>query len=206
MSHFIATARACARRLSFRIPTSNVSSLSGSVERHHSLYIPQRLRLLPSRARQLSQLVSSASPSRAAQRSQATSFSYPLQVNTRLSSSLTTEQYHHLADAWMEAMFDTFEDLIDRDQRGSDYDVSYSDGVLTLKLAEFGTYVINKQTPNKQIWLSSPVSGPKRFDWIDDQQAWVYSHDNVALDTRLTTELEKVFGKDIDFSSHLHLH
>ena len=27
-----------------------------------------------------------------------------------------------------------------------------------------GTYVINKQTPNKQIWLSSPISGPKRYD------------------------------------------
>ena len=26
--------------------------------------------------------------------------------------------------------------------------------------------MINKQPPNKQIWLSSPVSGPKRFDWV----------------------------------------
>lgn len=29
--------------------------------------------------------------------------------------------------------------------------------VLTLKLGSLGTYVINKQTPNRQIWLSSPV-------------------------------------------------
>lgn len=29
--------------------------------------------------------------------------------------------------------------------------------VLTLKLGELGTYVLNKQTPNRQIWLSSPV-------------------------------------------------
>ena len=29
-------------------------------------------------------------------------------------------------------------------------------GVLTLKLGSKGTYVINKQPPNKQIWLSSP--------------------------------------------------
>ena len=29
-------------------------------------------------------------------------------------------------------------------------------GVLTLALGEKGTYVINKQPPNKQIWLSSP--------------------------------------------------
>jgi len=30
-------------------------------------------------------------------------------------------------------------------------------GVLTLKLGEHGTYIINKQPPNKQIWLSSPT-------------------------------------------------
>ena len=38
-------------------------------------------------------------------------------------------------------------------------------GVLTVRLGELGTYVINKQTPNRQIWMSSPVSGPMRYDW-----------------------------------------
>jgi len=37
---------------------------------------------------------------------------------------------------------------------------------LTLTHPSKGTYVLNKQPPNKQIWLSSPVSGPKRFDWV----------------------------------------
>lgn len=26
--------------------------------------------------------------------------------------------------------------------------------------------MLNKQPPNKQVWLSSPISGPKRFDWV----------------------------------------
>ncbi len=30
-------------------------------------------------------------------------------------------------------------------------------GVLTVKLGKLGTYVINKQTPNRQIWWSSPI-------------------------------------------------
>ena len=30
-------------------------------------------------------------------------------------------------------------------------------GVLTIKLGPKGTYVINKQTPNRQMWLSSPL-------------------------------------------------
>ena len=38
--------------------------------------------------------------------------------------------------------------------------------MLTLVLPPAGTYVLNKQPPNKQIWLSSPISGPKRYDWV----------------------------------------
>ncbi len=40
-------------------------------------------------------------------------------------------------------------------------------GVLTLCFPPSGTYVLNKQPPNRQIWLSSPVSGPKRFDYVE---------------------------------------
>jgi len=46
-------------------------------------------------------------------------------------------------------------------------------GVLTLTYGDVGRYVINKQPPNKQIWLSSPVSGPSRYDYVvmgDSQQ------------------------------------
>ncbi|EGD73311.1 hypothetical protein PTSG_05027 [Salpingoeca rosetta] len=76
----------------------------------------------------------------------------------RLSSTLTTPEYHKLADAWLDAMHDTFEDLIDGATGSENYDVSLSNGVLTLALDEHGTYVINKQTPNKQIWFSSPTT------------------------------------------------
>lgn len=35
--------------------------------------------------------------------------------------------------------------------------IAFQNEVLTLKLGNLGTYVINKQTPNRQIWMSSPV-------------------------------------------------
>ncbi len=38
-----------------------------------------------------------------------------------------------------------------------DADAELSQGVLNLKLGSIGAYVINKQAPNKQIWVSSPV-------------------------------------------------
>lgn len=38
-----------------------------------------------------------------------------------------------------------------------EWEVEYSQGVLTLKVPPRGTYVLNKQPANKQIWLSSPT-------------------------------------------------
>lgn len=76
--------------------------------------------------------------------------------------------------------------------------VQFQDGVLTVKLgSQFGTYVINRQTPNRQIWLSSPTSGPKRYDYIDD--SWIYKHDGVSLHQLLQNELEKITSVDVDF-------
>jgi len=35
-----------------------------------------------------------------------------------------------------------------------DYDVTYAQGVLTVELGDdLGTYVLNKQSPNRQLWL-----------------------------------------------------
>ncbi|KAI3658284.1 hypothetical protein MP638_000375 [Amoeboaphelidium occidentale] len=59
-------------------------------------------------------------------------------------------------------------------ERLAGFDVDYSQGVLTLKLGpEHGTFVINKQPANKQIWFSSPLSGPKRFEYDSDLKQWV---------------------------------
>lgn len=45
--------------------------------------------------------------------------------------------------------------------------MEFSAGVLTVYIDGKGTWVINKQPPNRQIWLSSPISGPRRFDWVE---------------------------------------
>lgn len=69
---------------------------------------------------------------------------------------------------------------------------------MTIKLgAQFGTYVINRQTPNRQIWLSSPSSGPKRYDYINDN--WIYKHDGVSLHELLQNELQNLTSVDVGF-------
>ncbi|PNJ81434.1 FXN isoform 5, partial [Pongo abelii] len=91
-----------------------------------------------------------------------------------------------------ECLFDEFEEIRNFGPPRS--------GVLTVKLGgDLGTYVINKQTPNKQIWLSSPSSGPKRYDWTGKN--WVYSHDGVSLHELLAAELTKALKTKLDLSS-----
>ncbi|CAI6009919.1 unnamed protein product [Closterium sp. NIES-65] len=60
-------------------------------------------------------------------------------------------------------------------------------GVLTLRLGQHGIFVINKQAPNRQIWLSSPQSGPARFDWLPGQ-GWVYRRTGTELMSLLQTD------------------
>jgi len=88
-------------------------------------------------------------------------------------------------------------------------EAEFSAGVLTITHPKNGTYVLNKQPPNRQIWLSSPVSGPKRYDWVipsssqdhkedstidggDDGSTggkWIYLRDGSGLSELLKKEL-----------------
>ncbi|KAL1898668.1 Mitochondrial matrix iron chaperone [Ceratocystis pirilliformis] len=105
---------------------------------------------------------------------------------------LSDQKYHELADEYLENVCTKYEDLQDMRE---DVDVEYAGGVLTIKFARVGTYVINKQPPNKQIWLSSPISGPKRYDFVADKSHpdggnWVYLRDGSSMDGLLLAEME----------------
>lgn len=80
----------------------------------------------------------------------------------------------------------------------------FQNGVLTINLVNHGTYVINRQTPNKQIWLSSPISGPKRYDYVVDGDFWWYKHENCTLHELLKSELTELFKETIHLSNCAH--
>ncbi|PKC74565.1 Frataxin [Rhizophagus irregularis] len=114
-------------------------------------------------------------------------------------SDLSQDTYHRLSEIALEYLLEYFENLDDR-LNISAFDVEYSSGVLTLKCGTSGVYVLNKQPPNKQIWLSSPISGPKRYDFDSKHKKWFYHRDNSTLDGLLNEELSTVFGAKIDIS------
>ncbi|CCM02205.1 uncharacterized protein FIBRA_04285 [Fibroporia radiculosa] len=123
----------------------------------------------------------------------------------------------------MDRLLESLEEILDG-LNDPEYEVEYSSGVLTLKLGGKGTYVINKQPPNKQIWLSSPFrwvlgtadgfrtvlplaalltlthsccSGPKRYDYSEAQDDWVYNRDGHMMGDLLNRELSNILGAEI---------
>lgn len=108
---------------------------------------------------------------------------------------ISDSQYCQIADNYLEDLSDSLEEL------GESYpqiDVELTQGVMSLTVAPGKTYVINKQPPNKQIWLSSPISGPKRYDLIGGK--WITLRDNTALTDLLREELNDELECEVELS------
>ena len=77
--------------------------------------------------------------------------------------------FHKICDHTLEELSDALSTL---DSELEDVDINLSQGVLSVNLGpdyNNKTWVINKQTPNRQIWWSSPISGPRRYEYIGDR-------------------------------------
>uniref|UniRef100_A0A7S4IWV6 Ferroxidase n=1 Tax=Odontella aurita TaxID=265563 RepID=A0A7S4IWV6_9STRA len=129
----------------------------------------------------------------------------------------TEANFHDAADAVLEDIQDAVEILFE-DNIGDDDEmpeVNVASGVLTLSMPPHGTWVINKQTPNRQIWWSSPRSGPRRYEYDDERDAWVFTRyidaiaagrnvnddefrDSITLGTALAAEIKELYDLDID--------
>ncbi|HVJ32951.1 MAG TPA: iron donor protein CyaY [Terriglobia bacterium] len=75
--------------------------------------------------------------------------------------------FEGLATALLERLFDEIDMRL-----GDEIDVDYEGGILTLKLADGRTYLLNKHAPNREIWVSSPISGAWHFAYREGDKAW----------------------------------
>lgn len=123
-----------------------------------------------------------------------------------LSNGFTSvAEFNRVADETLICLHDYFDELLERCPLISDNELK--DGVLSVTVAQAKpiTYVINKQTPNFQLWLSSPLSGPKRFDYSEIEDAWVYRRARISLHQLLQSEIEKFLViEDVNFFECLH--
>ena len=75
-----------------------------------------------------------------------------------MAENLSESAFQGLADSLLAALED-----------GIGGDAELQGGILTVE-GENGTWIVNKQSPTRQIWLSSPQSGARHFAW--DGKAW----------------------------------
>lgn len=107
--------------------------------------------------------------------------------------SLDESRFAALADDMLERIADAVDEAL-----GDEIDAELQGGILTLTLEAGGQYVINKHAPNRQIWMSSPLSGATHFGHDDGK--WVSTRDaSVTLDGLLAAELNERFGVAVEF-------
>ncbi len=84
-------------------------------------------------------------------------------------------------------------DLIEDADCDGCIDIEYNEGVLTC-VTEKGTYIINKNSAVKEIWLSSPISGAHHFRYIDEH--WINKDENDLYEV-IADEFERITGVKI---------
>ncbi|XP_062207087.1 frataxin, mitochondrial-like [Phragmites australis] len=109
------------------------------------------------------------------------------------------DEFHKLADETIHDLLEKLEEYGDSIQMDG-FDIDYGNQVLTLRLGDLGTYVVNKQTPNRQIWLSSLVSGPSRFNWDAATNGWIYKRTRANLVQLLEEEIGELCGTPVELS------
>ena len=103
------------------------------------------------------------------------------------------KQFNPIAEKTIESLFDTIEREL-----GHMAEVDLEGGILNVELDDGRVYIINKHLPNRQIWLSSPLSGAHHFSFDGDAGAWISTRDSAQLISLLEDELASIKGGPVN--------
>lgn len=82
------------------------------------------------------------------------------------------------------------------DQSGADLDWSENDGVLTIECPDGSRLIVNRHTPNREIWVAARSGG---FHFRIDRNGWRDSRGGEELSAALTRLLHLQTGTTIEF-------
>lgn len=103
--------------------------------------------------------------------------------------SVEESTFHAAADAVLQALAQAIDDAL-----GDRLDVDVQGGILTVEFDDGRQFVVNKHAPNREIWLSSPLSGAWHFA-CDPAGTWPATRDPaVRLRRLLASELHTLTG------------
>lgn len=107
-------------------------------------------------------------------------------------SSISTKMNLSLFINIVQKTLDNIYDSIDKKEYSIIDNINLIDNVLTINIKGQKTYVLNIQKPTRQLWLSSPFSGPKRFEYDIKMSKWYDVHNKkITLYELLNAEINK---------------
>ena len=105
---------------------------------------------------------------------------------------LSENAFESIASDILQNLADQLDDTI-----GEESDVELNAGILTVETPDGSQFIINKHGPNRQIWVSSPVSGASHYDSNEDGSVWTASRDGADLLTVLAHDLSLKTGRAV---------
>eukprot|EP00759_Apiculatamorpha_spiralis_P034082 PhF_6_TR35161/c0_g1_i1/m.51229/K19054/FXN; frataxin len=115
-------------------------------------------------------------------------------------SGFTNVEYNTIAENTLERIYDVCDELAER-LPDKVTEVANDGGVLQIDTIG-GKFVLNKQAPNLQLWLSSPVTGPFHYDLHKSNSGgaeaakWLCQRDKHDIFQKLTEDLSEILKPD----------
>jgi len=108
--------------------------------------------------------------------------------------------FNELADETLEHVYSTLDNWADIANL-SDFDIVLEAGVVTFSFGSKNTFVLNRQTAVRELWLASPVSGPSHYNYCTEKAYWSDTRSGHGLLSRLENDIREVSaGTGLSFS------
>ena len=104
------------------------------------------------------------------------------------------EIFETMAEKTLNMLLDRIDDVL-----GDTFDVDLNGGILNIELENGTQYVINKNAPNYEIWMSSPLSGASHYYLDEDLETWIDTRTGDKFFKKLSLELSQCAGKSFTF-------
>ena len=101
-------------------------------------------------------------------------------------------EYHQKASPALAELLEFLEEL----EENHDIEPELEGGILSIIMPDDKEYVINKHTPSRQIWVSSPYSGASYFHFVDEK--WVLKRGEIAQNQSLFGFIQKEIMSHLD--------
>jgi len=112
-------------------------------------------------------------------------------AHSRPGAIVTTNTTLPIFHSESNAVFQIIQDRLEAADMDPDIDVTLADDILSVRSRKFGVWVLNKHSVTRQIWLSSPLSGPNKYNYHSDTATWLGERDQHRLHDRLAKEFRR---------------